>query len=168
LQDSTYDVCYATGAISHQVNLKLTECEPGQTVEVPINSVDAQKANVFDREAPHAELYMNVTFTLREVNDCADACHTVATAQFRLRGLVPVLFAQPTAVAPRVEKMSPSNVEIYRRTSPWTMDLVTGQLLSWTKAGQKVLAAPPTLGFYRPQTDHDEAGAGKAWTAKMP
>ncbi|KAL1892653.1 hypothetical protein Sste5346_006939 [Sporothrix stenoceras] len=155
------------GAVSEEIELALPECKSGQTVEVPINSVDAQKAAAFDKEAPHAELYMDVAFSLKKDTDWADAGHIVAAAQFRLRGPPPVLAAVSSTTTPRVEQVSPTNVVIHGRTSKWAMDLLAGELLSWTKNGQTVLSAPPKLGFYRPLTDHDEAGSGKLWTAKM-
>lgn len=141
---------------------------------------------------PGKELYLNLTFTLRDATNWAESGHVVATGQLRLtppKRLTQLLahqslppFRMPNQPALTTTRLAPGIMQIATNTptaSTWIFDLTQGQLTSWTRAGTlsshkgNILASPLTFDIFRALTNNDQGGddpngvpgsQGREWT----
>ncbi|KAH8812459.1 glycosyl hydrolases family 2, TIM barrel domain-containing protein [Xylogone sp. PMI_703] len=120
---------------------------PGQTTRLDIDGIPKDIA---------VEAYLQVIFTLKESSLWALSGHEVATGQVALTpipALASLLLNSNTA--PKVSQTTPVTLTISGTASTWTVDLVAGTLVSWTKNSTEIIHSGPKLDFYRAITDND-------------
>ena len=138
--------------------IELPKIAAGATADLQLPKVDAGKSG---------EALLELSFRLKEKTLWADAGHEVAFAQILLRPLAPLaVVSQSDKPAVTAEKKG-SELVLATDKSSWTFNLVTGNLSSWAKSGQNMLAAPLVPTFYRAVTDNDAPQDGEDWKARM-
>lgn len=120
------------------------------------------------------EMYLSLSFKLREAVSWAGAGHVVATGQTRIRPRErwPAL-DDPTSYRDlsnvlgshelEVNQTGPNELHIATKSpqrTTWVFDLLQGRLTSWTRNGcpQNILATPLTFDIYRALTNNDAGG----------
>ncbi|KAG6040647.1 hypothetical protein E4U41_007548 [Claviceps citrina] len=121
----------------------------------------------------HGEAYLQIRFRNKFETNWAPAHHQVATGELRVSRPLPVSAMQavePPMPKPTMQLASerPTLIPISSASgkSVWTMDTVTGTLVSWTRThvpGVELITEPIRMDFYRALTDNDRAGHGREW-----
>ncbi|TWU74976.1 Beta-galactosidase (Lactase) [Metarhizium rileyi] len=116
----------------------------------------------------HNEAYLQLRFRMKHETNWAPAGHQVATGELRVSRPLSVNAIQ--SVEPPMPKstmqMAPDslvNITSASGRSTWTIDTVTGTLVSWKRATSEVISQPITMDFYRALTDNDRGGHGREW-----
>lgn len=113
------------------------------------------------------EIFLQLTFALRESTSWAKAGHEVAWGQIQIKKPKPLPLPFDCS-RPTINQISPSVLEIRssHSASSWRLCLVRGTLISWTKNSKELIHTPPTMDFYRALTDNDAPYDGYHWKDK--
>ncbi|GAB0132242.1 hypothetical protein EsDP_00000683 [Epichloe bromicola] len=119
----------------------------------------------------HGEGYLQVRYRNKFETNWAPANHQVATGELRVSKPLPVNAIQavePPMPKPTMQMASESLVKISSASgeSVWTIDTVTGTLVSWRRRSlpdAELISEPVTMDFYRALTDNDRGGHGREW-----
>ncbi|KAF2207560.1 glycoside hydrolase family 2 protein [Cercospora zeae-maydis SCOH1-5] len=112
------------------------------------------------------ESFINLSFTLREDTTWAKKGHEVALLQVPLSKPSAVVAGSKESPELKAEGTKTS-LSISRPDVEWNFDLVRGQLRSWKKSGEEVLAQPIEPTFYRAVTDNDAPRDGRDWKDRL-
>ncbi|KAH7322998.1 glycosyl hydrolases family 2, TIM barrel domain-containing protein [Stachybotrys elegans] len=119
----------------------------------------------------HGEVYLNLTYRLREATNWAPAGHIVATGQVLLLSplsLNELRAVEPLSTKPTLDHSSPSCITVVsaNQASTWSINLTTGLLSGWKRHAYpdvELITKPITMDFYRALTDNDRKGHGRRW-----
>ncbi|KAM4063550.1 glycosyl hydrolases family 2, TIM barrel domain-containing protein [Hirsutella rhossiliensis] len=121
------------------------------------------------------EAYLQLQFKLSESTAWAPAGHLVATGELQVTEPLSLsrlgALGPPTSKPTVVEEGPKGRLVVTSATggSTWAIDMLTGMLTSWQRAGQagvEMLTEPFRMDFYRALTDNDRAGHGKQWVER--
>ncbi len=149
---------YEYHAILRSISDKPTGIQPGETVDLSIEGLS---------DIPSGETYLELNFTLLASTNWAEAGHLLAFGQVPLSKVPTLAALKGSPAAPLIKQLSPQVLQITSSASKTTFkfNIAHGVLESWiTEDGKELIHTPPTLDFYRAQTDNDEPSIfGKDW-----
>lgn len=144
------------GFMTEAVEIMLPTVPPGETADLSIPAMSL--------EGNEGEMFLQLTFSLRESNSWSNAGHEVAWLQIPISS--PETTVEPkSSVGATISQLAPTVLQIKGSDTEWKFDLVKGRITSWSKHSKNILHTGPTLSFFRALTDNDETD-GKDWTAK--
>lgn len=140
----------------------IAPCQRG-TIELP----DARAL------AATGEIWLTVSFRIKETTQWADSGYEIAWCQHRLgtTASTPKLIKSPTEFdSPLKVHSTKTAYTIHNPMSSFTFSRATGHLTNWTANGYTLIEADPTtnaagmtLGFWRAPTDNDVSSDALEW-----
>ncbi|KAI1271196.1 beta-galactosidase [Xylaria sp. FL0933] len=144
---------------SHKGTLEIPKgILPGQTAELAVPD------KLPPYESPLGEAVVQVVFRQKEATTALPAGHEVAFDEYVIST------PQPTP-SPNGGKLTihetPTLITLESAASTWTVSPVHGEIRSFKKNGQELLATSPSVTFYRAQTDNDFPQDGADWKKQL-
>ena len=115
----------------------------------------------------HDEYYLELIFRLKGDTNWAKAEREIAFGQIYLADPKPQSFEETlplTNSGPKLNRISPTILQIVGLETTWEFNVVHGTLISWRKGEFEIIQTPPLLDFYRAVTDNDAPSRfGQDW-----
>lgn len=133
---------------------------PGETFEIDI-PLATQSA---------VETFVNVSFQVKNDSPDLPSGSEIATAQITLSSLRSLTLPPETdgpAARLAIAPTSRNTLNIRSDTNCWSFNTLHGTLTSWKKGSVELVSQPPTLSFFRAQTDNDISQDGRDWNKAL-
>ena len=132
--------------------VKNINCAPQQTVNVDLGDIDIP--------SDATEAFLNIDWLTREATSMVPAGYAIAEEQFEIGHADMADDSKP------VKLKAKNNVYTADGVS-FTVNPVTGEIISLTSDGKQILSTPMALSLFRPLTENDahRNGSGKLWLA---
>lgn len=147
----------ADGTILEQGTISIDGIMPNQSKDFNLNykweDLEKKVANI-----PGSEVFLTVTFNMKEKNMWADKGHELGKDQYKLDVSTPVPNVQAISGDPLKVVDNPDSIEVSNNIVKWKVNKTTGLFVEYTFDGINYFVEGPEPNFWRARTHNDLGG----------
>ena len=147
----------ADGTILEQGTISIDGIMPNQSKDFNLNykweDLEKKVANI-----PGSEVFLTVTFNMKEKNMWAEKGHELGKDQYKLDVSTPVPIVQAISGDPLKVVDNPDSIEVSNNIVKWKVNKTTGLFVEYTFDGINYFVEGPEPNFWRARTHNDLGG----------